>query len=83
MDNLSSDEAARKFGYTPGSFRVLCHQFRNNPDRQFFCPPKKGPHVHKKKDKVRDKVIALCKKNLSIYDIKDHLKEEGVASIHP
>lgn len=83
VDNLSSDEAARRFGYTPGSFRVLCHQFRNNPDRQFFCPPKKGPHVPKKKDKVRDKVIALRKKNLSIYDIKDHLKEEGVSLSPP
>jgi len=78
VDKLSSEEAARKFGYSPGSFRVLCHQFRQNPDRQFFCPPSKGPHAPKKKDKVRDKIVALRKKNLSIYDIKEQLKETGV-----
>lgn len=78
VDNLSSEEAARKFGYTPGSFRVLCHQFRQNPNRQFFCPPSRGSHVPKKKDKLRDRIIALRKKNLSIYDIKEQLKEEGV-----
>ena len=83
VDNLSSEEAARKFGYTTGSFRVLCHQFRHNPQRQFFCPPPKGPHVPKKKDKVRDKVVALRKKNLSIYDIRDHLKESGVSLSPP
>ena len=78
VDNLSSEEAARRFGYSPGSFRVLCHQFRQNPDRRFFCPPPKGPQAPKKRDKVRDKIIALRKKNLSIYDIHEQLKEEGV-----
>ena len=28
VEGLCSAEAARRFGYTPGSFRVLCHQFR-------------------------------------------------------
>lgn len=78
VDNLPSDQAARKFGYTPGSFRVLCHQFRQHPERQFFCPPPKGPQAPKKKDRVRERIIALRKKNLSIYDIKEQLKEEGV-----
>lgn len=83
VDNLSAEEAARRFGYTTGSFRVLCHHFRHNPQRQFFCPPPKGPHVPKKKNKVRDKVVALRKKNLSIYDIRDHLKESGVSLSPP
>ena len=43
VDRLPSVEAARRFGYSPGSFRVLCHQFRKNPDRQFFRTPAKGP----------------------------------------
>jgi transposase len=83
VDNLSAEEAAKRFGYTTGSFRVLCHHFRHNPQRQFFCPPPKGPHVPKKKNKVRDKVVALRKKNLSIYDIRDHLKESGVSLSPP
>src|SRR5205809_4273873 len=69
VDHLASAEAARRFGYTPGSFRVLCHQFRQNPRRPFFLPPSKGPQVAPKKEGVRDAVVALRKQNLSIYDI--------------
>ena len=43
VEGLASQDAARRFGYTPGSFRVLCHQFRQDPKRQFFLPPSKGP----------------------------------------
>ena len=43
VEALPSSEVARRFGYTPGSFRVLCHQFRHNPQRAFFVPPQKGP----------------------------------------
>ena len=37
VDGLPSAEAAARFGYTPGSFRVLVHQFRNQPKRDFFA----------------------------------------------
>ena len=33
VDGVPSAEAAARFGYTPGSFRVLVHQFRNQPSR--------------------------------------------------
>src|SRR5512135_866170 len=36
VEGLSGVEAARRFGYTPGSFRVLVHQFRRDPDRTFW-----------------------------------------------
>src|SRR4051794_24425754 len=39
VDRVPSAEAAARFGYTPGSFRVLVHHFRNDPDRTFFAPP--------------------------------------------
>jgi hypothetical protein len=45
VDALPSHEVAQRFGYTPGSFRVLCHQFRAQPDRSFFLPPPKGPRA--------------------------------------
>jgi len=77
LEGLSSKEAARRFGYTEGSFRVLAHQFRHNPQRQFFLPPSKGPHKAPKKDKVRDRVIALRKQNLSIYEISQVLESMG------
>ena len=38
VDKLPSKEAAARFGYTPGSFRVLCHDFRSDPGRAFFLP---------------------------------------------
>jgi transposase len=77
VDGLSSKEAAKRFGYTEGSFRVLVHEFRNNPHRQFFLPSAKGPHRAPKKDTVREKVIALRKENLSIYDISTVLETKG------
>jgi hypothetical protein len=77
VEGLPSAEAARRGGYTPGSFRVLAHQFRQNPDRQFFLPPAKGPKTAPKTERLRDKVIALRKQNLSIYDISQALSREA------
>ena len=77
VENLPSTEVARRFGYSPGSFRVLTHQFRQHPDRPFFLPPQKGPQTSPKTDRVRDKVVALRKQNLSIYDISRVLEESG------
>ena len=77
VDQLPSAEAARRFGYTPGSFRVLVHQFRQNPRRDFFLKPAKGPQSAPKTDPVRDRVIAQRKENLSIYDISRNLTHEG------
>jgi len=77
VEEISSKEAAKRFGYTEGSFRVLVHEFRKSPHRQFFLPPSKGPHESPKKDKVREQVIALRKQNLSIYDISRVLETKG------
>ena len=77
VEGLASKEAAARFGYTPGSFRVLCHQFRQDPDREFFLGPAKGPQTSPKKDSVREQVVALRKQNLSIYDIARALEESG------
>lgn len=97
VDRLSSKEVAARFGYTPGSFRVLACDFRANPQRPFFRMPTKGPQRAPRKDQVRQHVVALRKQNLSIYDIsralaKEHkpispvgvsliLKEEGFARL--
>jgi len=77
IEGLPSHEVAKRFGYTPGSFRVLCHQFRQNPQRPFFIQPRQGPHRAPKRDPVRDHVIAMRKQNFSIYDISETLKTEG------
>jgi hypothetical protein len=77
VEGVPSAEAARRFGYTPGSFRVLCHQFRRNPNRPFFLAPGKAPPPAAKKPKLLQKIIALRKQNLSIYDIAEVLGAEG------
>jgi len=77
VDRCPSAEAARRFGYSPGSFRVLCHQFRLDPHRQFFFPPTHGPQVAPKQERAHDMVVALRKQNLSIYDISRALSESG------
>lgn len=77
VERIPSAEAATRFGYTSGSFRLLCHQFRQNPNRQFFLPPQKGPQTSPKKNQVRDQVINMRKQNFSIYDIKYSLEESG------
>src|SRR5690348_14645718 len=68
IDRLASAKAAAKFGYTPGSFRILCHQFRHNPDWEFFLPSRRAPRLNPRRDRVQEQIVALRKKNLSIYD---------------
>lgn len=76
-DKLPSDDVARMFGYSPGSFRQLCHQFRNTEKPEFFITPKHGPQAQPKKDPAREIVVALRKQNYSVYEISDVLKEKG------
>lgn len=76
VEGLGSKEIAERFGYTPGSFRVLAHDFRANPHRSFFRPPAKGAQSAPRKDKVRKQVISLRKQNLSVYDISRTLAKE-------
>jgi hypothetical protein len=74
VEELASAEAAQRFGYSAGSFRVLCHQFRHDPDKRasFFRPL---PRVHPApaRDPVRELAIAMRKRNLSVYDIQREL----------
>jgi hypothetical protein len=74
-----SVEVARDFGYTPGSFRVMCHHFRNDPQQRerFFQDVRRGPQSAPRRDRVRERVVALRKKNLSVYDIQRELQAEG------
>lgn len=77
IEGLPSDEAARKFGYTAGAFRQLCHEFRRMEEPEFFIVPKHGPQARPKKDPAKEIIIALRKQNYSVYEISDSLKEKG------
>ena len=79
LEGRPSKDVARDFGYTPGSFRVLCHQFRRDPAPEFFITPAHGPQTQPKKSAARDLVVALRKQNHSVYEISMTLKERGHA----
>jgi hypothetical protein len=76
VDNLPSAQAAVAFGYTPGSFRGLVHQFRTQPDRPFFLSHGNEHKPRRKQRLFRDQVILLRKQNLSVYDISRALARE-------
>jgi hypothetical protein len=79
VEDLLSAEAAQLFGYSPGSFRVLCHQFRHDPEKRsaFFRQPPRGAPPAPARDPVRELVVAMRKRNLSVYDIQRDLAEAG------
>lgn len=77
VEGLPSAQAAVRFGYAPGSFRSLVHQFRQNPARSFFAPSQAEAQQSQRHDDVRQRVVALRKQNLSIYDISQALAHEG------
>jgi len=68
-------EVARAFGYSVGSFHVLCHHFRRDPDPAFFSAPRRGPRAQPKKAAARDLIVTLRKQNASVYEISATLKE--------
>ena len=45
VEGLTSVEVAERFGYTPGSFRVLAHQFRGPPSGSSFCLRNEKPSL--------------------------------------
>jgi len=46
-------------------------------DRDFFRASPRGPQTQPRKDAVRARVIALRKRNFSVYDIRDELDRAG------
>lgn len=79
VEGRPSTEAAQAFGYTPGSFRVICHQFRRDHAPEFFALTKRGPRSQPKKSAALQRIVALRKRNYSIYEISDELKEHKLS----
>jgi len=74
VEGCSSAEVAKAFGYTPGSFRVLCHQFRRDNKPTFFVKALRGPRSQPKKSAARELIVQLRKQNHSVYEISEELK---------
>src|SRR6201997_2464817 len=79
MDQIGSAEAARRFGYSPGAFRVMCHAFRRGELSEFFIPAHSRAREQPRKSRAHEQIIALRKRNYSVYEISQALKEQGMA----
>ena len=77
VERRASAEAARRFGYSPGAFRVLCHTFRRGELPDFFTTAHPGPREQPKKSAAQKQIVALRKRNYSVYEISQALKEQG------
>jgi hypothetical protein len=78
VEQVPSVEVARRFGYSPGAFRVLCHAFRRGEMPPFFAASRPGPRSQPKKSRARLQVVALRKRNYSVYDISRTLQQQGM-----
>ncbi len=79
VEGRPSREVARAFGYSTGSFQVLCHHFRRDTDPLFFVSPRPGPRDQPKKSAARDFIVELRKRNYSVYEISESLKERQLS----
>jgi len=77
IEGRPSSEVARAFGYTPGSFQVMCHRFRREKPA-FFVSLKPGPRAQPKKSAARGVIIELRKRNYSVYEISEALKGRNI-----
>jgi len=77
LERLPSAEVARRFGYSPGAFRVLCYAFRHADLPEFFATAHPGPREQPKKSRAHEQIVALRKRNYSVYEISQALKEQG------
>ena len=76
VEGRPSQTVARAFGYAVSAFHVLCHHFRRDPDPVFFVTPRRGPRSQPKKSAARDLIVHLRKRNYSVYEISESLKEQ-------
>jgi len=77
LEQLPSADVAKRFGYSAGTFRVLCHNFRRGELPEFFTVGRPGPATQPKKSAALEEIVALRKRNYSIYEISQALKEKG------
>jgi len=78
VDGIGSDVAARRFGYSAGAFRVLCHEFRHGKLPDFFAVARPGRREQPKKSRAYEQIVALRKRNYSVYEISRALTEQGM-----
>ena len=76
VERLASAEAARRFGYSPGAFRVLCHTFRRGGVAGLLHHRASGTS-RTAQERAQKQIVALRKRNYSVSEISQALKEQG------
>src|ERR1700674_2132102 len=77
LEEVPSAEAALSFGYAPGAFRVLCHAFRHGQLPDFFATGHAVRREQPRKSRAHEQIVALRKRNYSVYEISQAWKEQG------
>lgn len=73
LENLSAEEVAHTFQYSPAYFKKLHHEFTQQLKRgqtPFFLIKKSGPKKPFTQHAIIEQIVALRKQNLSIQDIR-------------
>lgn len=79
VEGQPSHRVAQRFGYSRGTFRNLCSQFRNDPQKRATLFPAAPPATREApaRDRVRELAVAMRKRNMSVYDIQHELVAAG------
>ena len=84
VEGLSIKEVAERFGYAWGTLRNMCSEFMNSDDPDFFLPKPRKVRVEEPARLRRERIIELrVSRGLSIYEIAEVLKEEGMGASPP
>jgi len=82
IEETSAPEAAGRFGFTETSLYALAHDLRTGK-LDLFPKPTTGPKDRRVTPYVREAVCLMRKKDMSVADIVERLKEEETAQIGP
>jgi transposase len=81
VEGVPAAEAAARFGYSTATLYSLCRDLRAGRLR-FFRATRPGPKRALMRDSVRERAIALRKRNYSVYDIQAQLRAQGITVSH-
>ena len=80
-DDVSAEQVAESFGYTPATVRQLASELRAGR-LALFAETRPGPKGPRKQPKIRTRVLELRARDLSITQIATILTDEGMPVSH-
>jgi transposase len=78
VEEVLAEEVAKRFSYSAHTVYSLLKEYKKQASPKFFLELKRGPKDHRKETlKVKEIIIALRKRNYSIYEIEETLLRQG------